>query len=165
MKRSSLIFPFLLALISLFFSSAFFPTLRLIVFAPFLAITFWKRSFFYSLWIATLSGLMIDLLTTELRFGIFSLSYCLTALIFYGRAQKFHEQKLLSLTLFSVLIAAGFSFIHALLLFFFHQRLPTSFLLLSREIFLMSIIDAFYAFFWFTCPLMIYNQRKKIRVS
>lgn len=165
MKRSSLILPFCLALFALLFGSVFFPNLRLIAFAPFLAITFWKRSFFTSLWIAALSGLIVDLLTSQVRFGLFSLSYCLTALLLYGRAHKFHEQKPFSLVFFSVFISAVFSLTHALLLALFEGGLPISFLLLSREVFLMSIVDAFYAFFWFTCPLMVYNYRKKVRVS
>ena len=141
-----MIFPFLLALAALFF----FPTLS--VFTPFFAIVFQKKTFLQSLWIAALCGLLIDLLSSHARFGLFSLSHLLAAATTYRFRRHFFEEKFFSIPLYTGLIALSLSVFQSLFI------CPLGFLTAS---FLMPLADMVYAFFWFTCPLMIYPLCRK----
>ena len=55
-----------------------------------------RTSLLTSLWLAFLSGLIIDLLSAELRFGTYALNYSLATLILYNQKRHFFEDKPLS---------------------------------------------------------------------
>ncbi len=149
--------PFFLALFSALFGTVLFPDLRLIAFAPFLAFAFMRTSFVTSLWLAFLCGLIIDLLSAELRFGSYALNYCLTTLILYKQKRHFFEEKMLSLALFTLF----FSLISTLLQLMLLKEVPFTWKLALADLFGMPIVDALYALFWFTLPMKAIAYLKK----
>lgn len=155
---------FVLALSALFLNSLLFPAIRLIAFAPFLALVFQKKTFLASLWIALGCGLLMDLCTTDVRFGLFSLGYLLTALLSYKQRHLFYEERVLTLSFYATLISAIFSILQFSLMTLFNRSLTFTPLVALNNFLLMPIVDGIYAFFWFTCPLFIYTlMEKKLR--
>jgi hypothetical protein len=146
MKRPPLLFFFLLALIALLLAPNVFPSIRLLTFSPFFALVFLRKNFLTSLWIACLSGLILDLFTVDIRFGVFALCSAATAAVTYKFKSYFYEDNFFSIPLFTALISTVFSIIQFVLL-----QHPVSFNLL-----LMPLLDAIYGFVWFTAPRMVY---------
>lgn len=146
MKRPPLLFFFLLALIALLLAPNVFPSVRLLTFSPFFALVFLRKNFLTSLWIACLCGLILDLFTVDIRFGVFALCSAATAAVTFKFKSYFYEDNLFSIPLYTALISAVFSAIQFILL-----QHPVSFNLL-----LMPILDACYGFIWFTVPRMVY---------
>src|ERR1700722_1061302 len=105
MRQVPLVFPFLLALLFAVCGTVFLPRVHLLAFSPFLGLLYNKCSFIKALWISSLCGLVIDLLSSEFRFGIHALNCCLTTLLLYKQKRHFVEDRSLALSLFTVLIS------------------------------------------------------------
>lgn len=158
MKKTPLIIPFCLALFAALFATVFFPHSRILSFAPFLAIVYMRKNFATSLWIAALCGLILDLLSSQLRFGLYSLNFCLTTLLVYHQKRHFFDDKPLALSLFTALISCISSAVLLFLVCIFDKTFPFNWTLIVSDLIGMSIIDAIYAFFWFTCLIKLYYQ-------
>ena len=152
-----MLIPFFLSLFYAILGTVLFPSLRLIAFAPFLSLAFMRTSLISSLWLAFLSGLIIDLLSAELRFGTYALNYSLTTLILYNQKRHFFEDKPLSLSLFTLF----FSLISTLLQLLLFKEVTFTWKLALTDLFVMPLCDALYALFWFTIPLKIIAYLKK----
>jgi len=157
MNRPPLILPFILSLLTLFFSTLFFPSIRLVVFAPFLAVVILRKPLLLGLWAATLCGLLTDLLSSDTRFGMFALSYLIVALLLYRYKTHFFEETKRSIPLFTIFFSLIFSLIHTFLIAFFHEAISLDWKGVLTTFFLMPLVDGLYAFFWFTCPMLLYT--------
>lgn len=162
MRRVPLIFPFFLALIFSICGTVFLPHIRLLAFSPFLAILYNKANFIKSLWIASLCGLAIDLLSSEFHLGVHALNYCLTTLTLYKQKRHFFEDKPLALSLFTVIISITSTILQYFLICIFDHALPLSKKLAVTDLIIMPLADAAYAFLWFFCPIRFYIYIKKI---
>lgn len=162
MKKVPLYFPFSLALLFALFGSALFPQIHLLAFSPFLALLYNRRNFVRALWIASLCGFAIDLLSSEFRLGIHALNYCLTTLLLYKQKRHFFEDKSLALSLFTLLISIVSTVLQLLLISIFDRALPLSGKLLITDLILMPIADAGYAFLWFSCPMKLFAIIQKM---
>jgi rod shape-determining protein MreD len=158
---NTLAFPFFLALFVALFRTAFLPHLHLMAFAPFLAIVYQRKRFAASLWYALISGFIIDLFTSEFRLGIFALNYLLTTLLVYRQKRYFFGDKSLSLFLFTALISSVSSTLQLLLFTLFAKKVELSGKLIVCDLILMPLLDAVYAFLWFTCPMKLYTHLQK----
>lgn len=161
-KTVPLWFPFALALFIAFFGTTFFPKLHLLAFAPFLAIVYMRKSYLFSLWIAVLCGLVIDLLSSESPFGLNALNYTLATLFLYKQKRHFFDDKSLSIPLYTMLVSFAVSFVQIFLLFVFSRKLPLSWKMTLSDLFAMPIVDALYAFFWFTSLAKFYIHVEKV---
>ena len=146
---------FFLALITALFGTALLPNVRLMAFAPFLALLYMRKSFVTSLWIACLSGLLIDLLASQHRFGIYGLGYCLITVLLYSQRKHFFDDKPLGLALFTALISF---FSTSLQLIVFERGISLTWKLACTDLIGMPLLDAVYAFVWFTCPIKVYQH-------
>jgi rod shape-determining protein MreD len=163
MNKAPLIVPFLLALVAALFSNAFLPSVPLFAFAPFIAVVVMRKRLFPSLWLALLSGLIIDLLNTESRFGWYAMTYTATTFLIYSQRTNFFDDKPSALALFTALISAVSTAIQMAILFGIRKKLPFSWGLIFTDLFGMSFLDALYAFLWFTCSLALFNHIKRLR--
>ncbi|HSW87473.1 MAG TPA: mreD [Rhabdochlamydiaceae bacterium] len=162
MKPVPLYFPFLLALTMTLFGTVFFPNLRLIPFAPFLAIVFTRKTFINSLWLACLCGLIFDLLTSQFRLGLYALNYCLTTVLVYHQKRNFFEDKPLALSVFTVLVSCASTVLQLFLLYAFDQGLNLSMKLVLTDMIAMPILDGGYAFLWFALPMKLFKYVQKV---
>jgi len=154
MKKPPLLLFFLLALFALFYGANLFPSIRLLSFAPFLSILFLRKPFLFSLWIAALCGLLVDLFTVDVRFGLTALCSAATGAITYHLKHYFYEDKLFSIPLYTAAISAVFSIMQ---LFLTRDLVTFNLQLLAQAVLIMPLVDALYGFVWFTCPRMVYS--------
>lgn len=161
MKKISLFFPFTLALSFALFGHIFFPYLKLSIFAPFLAILYNRVSISKALWISFACGLIIDLISSHTRLGIYALNFTLTTAFLYPQRKHFFEEKASALSLFATLIAALSTLLQFFLISIFDKGIPLSLTTFLSDVVLMSIFDGVYAFLWFTCPTKLYIYIKK----
>lgn len=154
--------PFLLALSVAILGTVFFPTIRLFAFAPFLALVFIRADFVTALWVAAITGLLIDLLSSQMRFGAYSFCYSLTAALVYHQKRHFFVDKPLALSLYTALIASLCSSLELLFLYALDACPPVNVRLFLIDILGMSLLDGVYAFLCFTCPMKIYPYLKRL---
>ncbi len=162
MKEVPILFPLGISFTFTLFSSVFFPSIKFIAFAPFLALLFYRFPLPSCLWIASLCGLLLDLLSSEMRLGVFALNYCLTTLILYHQRHHFFEDKPLSLCLFTWLICLISTPLQWLLTSFFGAPFRFSGKLLATDLFILPLVDVCYAFIALCCPMLLYAHIKKI---
>lgn len=155
MKPIPLPIAFALALFVALFGSVFLPHIRLMAFAPFLALLYMREELVASLWIATACGLCVDLFSSELRFGTHALIYCLTTFFLYSQKRNFFSDQPLAFSLFTALISCFSTLLQLTLLYLFGTKFPFSVALLCTDGILMPFLDALYAFLWFTCPMKL----------
>ncbi|HSX04091.1 MAG TPA: hypothetical protein VLG76_05120 [Rhabdochlamydiaceae bacterium] len=158
-----LIVPFLLACFALFFSPLFFPTFHLLAFAPFFATVFIRKGFLFSIWTAVLCGLLMDLLNSKFHFGFCAFNFCLTTLLVYAQRRNFFEDRLFSISCYTALISAVSSLIQLIFLALFEKHFPFKWHLIATDLILMPAFDALYGFLWFTCPMKIYKNIRKLK--
>lgn len=156
MKKPPLYFPFLLAFLMTLMSTAVFPGIRLMTFAPFFALSYYRLSFVKALWLSFGCGLLLDLLSSELRFGLYALASTIITAVFYRQKRHFFEDKALAYSAFSALISLALT---AFLLFLTDLKLHIAAVI--TNLLLMPAIDGLYAFLWFTCPLKLYIYIQK----
>jgi rod shape-determining protein MreD len=162
MRQVPLLFPFSFAFFFAICGTVFLPQIHLIAFSTFLALLYNKANFVKSLWIASLCGLAIDLLSSEFRFGIHALNYCLTTLLLYRQKRHFVEDRSLALSLFTVIISVASTLLQFFLISIFDRALPLSGKLIITDFMIMPLADAVYAFLWFTCPMKLFVHIKKV---
>lgn len=155
-----MILSFLLALFAMLFFSTFIPSIYLCWFAPFLALTFQRKTLHTSLWLAFMSGIFLDLFTTETRFGFYVLISIFCTLICHRFRHFFFAERLLSLPLYSGLISLLFSLLNII----FH---PSFFSIKTffGSILLSPISNIIYSLVWFTLPLHLYYFKSRYESS
>jgi len=152
---------FLLALVACLVQMLFFPQLRLHFFSPFLAMSYMHSSLLASLWLSALAGLVIDCMNSQLRFGSFAAIYSIVALITLSKKRHFFSEKLFSLSILSLVVSILITLVHSFILFSTSSGFTVSLKFFFTDFLLMPLIDAFYAFLWFTLPFKFYDQVKK----
>ena len=145
MKQVPLLFTFALALIYALFGTALLPGLHLAVFAPFLAITLMRKNFVPSLWIAALTGLLLDLMSTHARFGLYALNFCLTVLLLHQQKKHFFDDRPFALALFTALISSVSTLLQYVLLSLFDKKLTVTFGSAMSDLVGMPLLDGVYA--------------------
>src|ERR1700733_8246251 len=88
-----LLFPFFLALMATAYANVFFPWTRLHTFVPFLALLYSRCSRASSFWISAFCGLIVDLLGSHLRFGVYALTFSIATLLLYHQKKHFYQEK------------------------------------------------------------------------
>lgn len=160
MRSLSLWISFSLACFCALFGTTFLAEIRLLAFTPFFAILYHRVNFSKALWISFFCGLLLDMLSSQFRFGLFALSHVFVSFLLYKQKKHFFEEKAIALSLYSILIS--FCLSSFLLLFScLSHEITCSWPLLFSDLILMPFLDGLYAFFWFTCPLSLIVYFKK----
>jgi rod shape-determining protein MreD len=162
MRKIPLYFSFSLALLAAVFGSVFFPYLHLSFFAPFLALSYHAATLSKSLWLALLCGVILDLISSEFKFGLYTLTFVIATVVLYAQKRHFFEDKPLALSIFSSIIAAVLTLLQFVLVHLFDRGISFSTLTVLTDVIFMSIVDGLYAFLWFTCPMRLYIYIKKV---
>ena len=138
-------------LIALFFG-ALFPSVRILAFAPFLTMTYSRLNLTKSLWVAAFSGLIIDLLSSSLPFGIHSLDYTLVTLLLH-RYRNYFVDKPIGLASFTWIFSLLSTAIQTVLFLLFGTKLPFTLQGTITDFLAFPLFDALYAFLGFSCPM------------
>jgi len=139
-----------LSLLALIAGQVFFPGFPVLVFAPFCILIIRTKSQGFSLWAATLVGLLYDILSVSAYFGLYSLCYVLTALLVSLFCPRFLKS---SLPLHTMAFSAVYALVHLALFQSFWG--PLAF---ASSLLIMPLVDGLYAFFWHSLPLLLYNR-------
>ena len=162
MRQIPLYFSFSLAFLAAVFGSVFFPYLHLSFFAPFLALSYHATTLSKSLWLALICGVILDLISSEFKFGLSTLTFVLATLLLYAQKRHFFEDKPLALSIFTAIIAAVLTLLQFVLIHLFDRGISFSTLTVLTDVIFMSAVDGLYAFLWFTCPMRLYIYIKKV---
>ena len=160
MRSLPLWIPFCLACLFGLWGFPLLPQAKVWIFAPFLAITFHRTSLSRSLWISLLCGLLVDCLSSQFPFGWMTCVHVLGTFFLFRRKRHFFEDKPFALSFYSALLSLFFSS-NILLLAFWSGQIPLTPSLVISELAFMPLLDALYAFLWFTCPLSLIVYLKK----
>lgn len=161
MKKIPIYFPFLLALFATLFGTIFFPNIRLVTFAPFLAVSYNRLSFPKTLWLSFGCGLIIDCLSAEQHFGLYALNFVTVSALLYPQRRHFFEDKATALAFFTAVIATLSTTLQLILIHLFDEGMALSWKSYLSDIVGMSILDSIYAFLWFICPMRLYTYIEK----
>ncbi len=156
MKKSPLWLGFALASSMAMMQSALFPAVAFSAYAPFLALTCLCASYHKALWIASLCGLWMDLLSAG-PFGTYALNFLLATALLHRLRIWFFQDKPLLLCVYTALISSVLMPLQMALLFLFDRRAPYAGQWALFDMAAMPLLDAAYAFFWFIGPLMLWD--------
>ena len=165
MKKVPTLFFFFLGLIYAGFGLKYIPHLHLHPLAPLLAIFCYRYTHIKTLYCAAGTGVVIDLLSSDLHFGIYALNYTLTLLLLYPQKRHFFEEKPFAIPLLTFLISALSTLFELLFLSITPHAPPFHGKLLFLDTLLMPLADALYAYLWFFLPGTCYRfvQEGKLR--
>jgi hypothetical protein len=160
MTKVPLWLPLSLALLALIFSTIWTTKLRFVLFAPFCAICYYKYPFSTCLWLSMLAGLIVDVLSSQLRFGLHGLSYVAATFFCYRHKKHFFEDKFHSIPLLSSLIALIYMTALAACSFLFDRQIKMSPAMLFTDFIAATAFDLLYAFLWFSLPIYLFTLVK-----
>lgn len=137
------------------------PQLRLSFFAPFLIIGCYQKSLPKCLWLAFLCGVILDLLSSNPHFGLYSLDFCLTLMLLYPQRRNFFADNLSTLPIMTFFFGAVSSLIMAILLYSVEMRNIASGPWMITDVILMPAFDACYAFVCFILPGIVLGKPRR----
>ncbi len=150
--------------VTLFFLIVFpplFSNVRLMFFAPYLIISFYQKSYITCLWHSFLAGLVLDLLSTDGRLGLYGLGYCLTTALLYNQRRHFFSDSPSTLPIMTFFFAVISTLIEFGLVNAFEKPLTISWGWIQTDVFYMPVLDALYAFFVFILPALVWGKRAR----
>ena len=113
--RDHVILSGILASLAYLFFHAFFPHVKLICFAPFLAVLFIRMKATTALWLSALTGVFTDLFSSHF-FGMYALVFVLVCAFLY-RQKRFFTEKPINLAIYTAIISIVITIIEPVLLF------------------------------------------------
>lgn len=140
---------FIFSLLTMLTMPVFLPQLHLLAFSPFLALLCHHKPYFPSLCIAAGCGLIVDLLSSEARLGIYALSLCGATALLYPQKHHFFQDKPMALALFTALMSAITTLILMSVIAMFSRHVTISWQWFLVDVIVMPFIDALYAYFIF----------------
>lgn len=139
----------------------FLPHLRLAYFAPLLIFALYRYSKTTCLWLALLCGLIFDLFSAEMRFGIYALNYTLTIYLLYYFKNYFFEDSLSTIPLMTILFCAISAILLLCLLYALNSQSAWSWEWVKLELIQKPLINALYAALTFTLLALIFPRKSK----
>ncbi len=154
-------FTFVICLLFALGLPALFPLTRLTFFAPFLIIACYKASLKKCLWLALFCGIVVDLLSSYTRFGLYSVDYCLTVALLYPQRRNFFADSLSTLPMMNFFFASLSTLIMAILIYSIENKNVLSWGWIFTDLIIMPIFDAIYAFAIFILPTLFFGKRQR----
>ncbi len=156
-------FAFALGFVALIFQGLLVPRLSILAFAPFVGLATLRCELSQALRWSAAAGCMVDLFSDD-PMGLHALNYVLMAWLLFRIRTHFSYDQPLHLSLFTGLISAGSTILQLLLLFLFDRRVPFGGKWIFADLIGMPVIDALYAFVWFTAPLALFDKLRRMWV-
>jgi hypothetical protein len=82
--------------------------------------------------------------------------------LLYHQKRHFFHDKPLALSLFTALISSLSTLLQWMLITLFSSPFPLSWKSALSDFLFMPCVDGCYAFFWFSCPMLLYLHIQKI---
>jgi len=158
-----LILAFILGTAAVILQGIVVPRVAILPFVPFLALAILKCELPRALWLAALTGALIDLLSDD-PMGLHALNDVLVAALLFRIRKHFSYDNPLHLSLFSFALSSFSTLLQLLLLFLFDRRVPFGGKWIAADLIGMPAIDALYAFVWFAVPLSLADRLRRMWV-
>jgi hypothetical protein len=152
---------FSLACLLTFFSHAQWPEFPLMAFSPFLALVCLRAPLLKSLWLAVISGLFLDLLSSGERLGFYLLPYLLTLLLLHRYRKHFFEDRMVSFSLYCASISSVTTLWMALFSLVSGPRFTWTWEFFAVDLLLLPCFDGVIGFVLFVLPSTIIHLLKK----
>ncbi len=148
---------FFLTTTTLFLQNVLIPKICLFAYGPWIASIILRCHLPKALWLAFLSGAVVDCLSEDPS-GVHALNYTIiTMLLFRFKTWAFMSNPV-HLSLFTVVISFLSTLLQLFLLFLFDRRIPFTGQWAFGDLSLMPIADGIYALTWISLPLFIYKK-------
>lgn len=149
LAKRSLSLLFLTTLLLSLFMPVLAPRVNLLYFAPFLIVSYYQKKLLPCLWYAAGCGLILDILSSEVRIGFFALSFSLTTLVLYQQKQYFFADNASTLPIMTYLFSALATAIHMVLAYALAGGAFLSAEWIVTDLVFLPIGDAAFAFLAF----------------
>jgi rod shape-determining protein MreD len=136
-------------------------SLHLFYFAPFLIIVYYQQTYSASLWASLGCGVIVDLFSAHLFFGINALAYTLASALLYGQRRNFFSDRATTLPLMTFFFSFLVTLIFFLISYFGEEKVLPSWNLISSDFLAMPIIDGFCAFAFFILPFQLFGPPRR----
>ncbi|NGX56101.1 MAG: hypothetical protein K1060chlam5_00336 [Candidatus Anoxychlamydiales bacterium] len=157
------IFLFFLTVFYTFFLNKHLHFIKLIYFAPFITLIFYKTSIYTSLWLSIICGLIIDLFSSS-YFGLNAICYSATTIFLYNE-KKYFSYKNINIFIFTTIYSFIFSMFYPLSLFIFEKGIKITLKWMISDLVIMPLTDGAYAFLLFSLPLILLQKTKTIKLQ
>jgi hypothetical protein len=153
----------LLTLLPTLFGQALFPSARITFLAPLLAWLYYRLPMQGALWASFGAGLLLDLLSSDYRLGIFALTYTSTTLLLYTQKRHFYAQRWSTLPILTWLFSLVATLIQVTLLAIVDEGLRITWRWAISDLMVYPLLDGLWAFIGFTLPLKLIQWRRPVR--
>lgn len=147
-----------ITLIATLCSPVVFSGWRLMFFAPFLIILYYKKSFLTCLWSSCFCGLLLDVLSAHTHLGLYAMNYTVTTGLLYNQRRHFFADSISTLPLMTLFFSLLSTMIQWGLMYAFEQRVFFSWQWVLTDLIYMPVLDALYAFICFVLPSWIFSR-------
>ena len=161
LSQRNLKFLFIAALLLTFFSPVYFPQVKLLWFAPFLITLYYQKPIAACMWASLGCGVILDLTTSTDHFGLHAFNYVIVSAILYSQKRHFFGDSLSTLPIMTYLFSVISTIVHFVLLNLFEDRNIFSAGWLMRDLVVMPLVDALYAFLLFVIPWRLFGGRQR----
>ena len=151
-----LYFAYALSAAALWLQTIYYPTLPILPFAPFIALSLMLRPFSRAILLACLAGIGIDLLSSD-PLGLHGLSYTLSAAALYRLRNLFSADQPMQLSFYTAIVSLIVTMLQIGLLFLFDRRVPFCGKWWLTDWAVLPVADAIYALAWFAGPLALFS--------
>lgn len=152
---------FIISLTLTLFFPILFPSIKLLFFIPYLVVLFYKQPYVKCLWGAFLCGLIIDLLSSQTRVGLWTLTYTATTYLLYKQRLNFFGDKQSTLPIMTFLFSLVLTGIHWILLLIFENAFSISFKSITTDLLFMPFLDGIYSYFAFVLPWVLIQPQPR----
>lgn len=159
LDKKKLRIAFFLSLLLTLGMPSIFPMIRLFFFAPVLIIAMYRYSLISTLWLGLFCGLILDLLSSSSRLGIYSMSFYIALVLLYPQKKNFFADSLSTLSIMTFAFSSISTIAAALILYIVDIDNIFSWRFILCDVFLMPLADAFYSFCVFTLPAWLFGKR------
>lgn len=154
---------FTLSVLAFILFPAFWPTVKLYYFVPFIIIAYYQLSYTGCLWASIGCGTIVDSLSVHAFFGLHAFVYCLTTFFLYPLRTQFFADRPSTLPLMTAIFSLLATLIFMLSAIILEGKQLFSWHLLFTDLLLMPACDGLYAFIYFVLPFLLIKELKRQR--
>lgn len=156
LDKKNLLLAFLSVALLTTFSPTLLPGIKLFYFPSFLILVYYQKSYLSALWISVACGLVLDLLASNVRFGVYALNFTMTTAILYKQRWNFFADSFSTLPIMTFLFSFTSTGLQVILFYIFAHSFPFSFQWILTDFLVLPAFDALFATVWFlVIPLLI----------
>ncbi len=138
-----------------------FHPFNLMLLPAFIVISIYQRPLINCLWYACLCGLLIDLLQSDMRFGLHALAYTGATLLLYKQKRNFFADHLTTLPVMTFFFTAATSAAVGFFVKFTGKEILLSWQWIATDLLLLPFFDGVLAFCCYVLPFFLMGNKPR----